>query len=125
MKKKLSKKAEKKFNYYTNNANEDDVKKINATIEGMNKGALKQVWFKIEQLCELVRDSKGSWCSKVIAIGALLYVISPIDAIPDMIPVFGLMDDVSVVEAAATSLSVVLVKYCKNNSELSYHYLYR
>ncbi|RXP63501.1 DUF1232 domain-containing protein [Lutibacter sp. HS1-25] len=125
MEKKLSKKAEKKFNCYTMNANENDIKKINAAIEEMNKGALKQVWCKVEQLWGFIRDPKGAWCNKAIAIGALLYVISPIDAIPDMIPVFGLIDDASVIEAAVTSLSVVLVKYYKNNSELSYHYLYR
>jgi uncharacterized membrane protein YkvA (DUF1232 family) len=42
----------------------------------------------------------------VILILALLYIISPIDAIPDFIPVAGWVDDLAVgVGAGATALS--------------------
>jgi uncharacterized membrane protein YkvA (DUF1232 family) len=36
----------------------------------------------------------------VVIFGALAYFISPIDAIPDAIPVFGLTDDLAVIAAA-------------------------
>ena len=38
--------------------------------------------------------------AKVVIFGALAYFISPIDAIPDAIPVFGLTDDLAVIAAA-------------------------
>ena len=38
--------------------------------------------------------------SKLIIIGALSYLIIPIDLIPDFIPVIGLADDASVIAAA-------------------------
>ena len=38
--------------------------------------------------------------NKVLIIGALGYLISPIDLIPDEIPVIGLMDDYGVLVAA-------------------------
>jgi uncharacterized membrane protein YkvA (DUF1232 family) len=38
--------------------------------------------------------------SKMIIVGALSYLIFPVDLIPDFIPVVGLVDDASVVAAA-------------------------
>ena len=38
---------------------------------------------------------KASLVNKAIIIGSLGYLISPIDLIPDWIPIIGLMDDVS------------------------------
>ena len=38
---------------------------------------------------------KASFINKAIIIGSLGYLISPLDLIPDCIPVFGLMDDAS------------------------------
>lgn len=38
--------------------------------------------------------------AKVVIFGALKYFISPIDAIPDAIPVIGLTDDLAVIAAA-------------------------
>jgi len=104
-------KATKKFNNFSQNANEKDVKKIDSKLGGMNKGKLAEVWDKVTLLWKLVKDPEAAWKSKALAIGALLYVISPIDAIPDFIPVFGLGDDVSVVLLAVASLANELNKY--------------
>ena len=46
-----------------------------------------------------------------IIIGAILYVISPIDAIPDFIPIAGWIDDIAVVGWAMNSLSKVIADY--------------
>jgi uncharacterized membrane protein YkvA (DUF1232 family) len=51
--------------------------------------------------------------SKSIAIGALVYLVSPIDAIPDAIPFAGLLDDVGVIAAAVAKLAQELSKYRK------------
>ncbi len=42
---------------------------------------------------------------------AILYVVSPIDAIPDLIPFFGWTDDIAVVGFAMKHLSEVLFDY--------------
>ncbi|WP_372746468.1 DUF1232 domain-containing protein [Lutibacter sp.] len=81
----------------------------------MNKGELKEVWEKVMQLWELIKDPNAAWGSKAIAIGALLYTISPIDAIPDIIPIIGLSDDAAVILAAVVSLSSALAKYSKDD----------
>lgn len=42
--------------------------------------------------------------SKMIVVGALSYLIFPIDLIPDFIPVVGLVDDASVIAAAVVKI---------------------
>lgn len=105
--------AKKKFEELTKNANESDIKKINAKIESMNKGKLKEVWDKVMLLWQFVKDPNAPWTGKALAIGALLYVISPIDAIPDFIPLAGLLDDTSIILAAIAKLSSELQDYKK------------
>lgn len=43
--------------------------------------------------------------------GAILYVVSPIDAIPDIIPVVGWLDDIGIVGMAISSLGTALTAY--------------
>lgn len=48
---------------------------------------------------------------KAIAIAALVYLLSPVDAIPDPIPLVGLTDDVGVLTLAFAKLATDLKKY--------------
>ena len=41
----------------------------------------------------MLREARTPTASKVAALAAILYVISPIDLVPDMIPVLGWLDD--------------------------------
>lgn len=45
------------------------------------------------------RDPRVPWLAKAIALITLAYAISPIDLIPDFIPVLGLLDDLLIVPA--------------------------
>lgn len=58
-----------------------------------------------KKLFELVKSPKTSVKSKAIAAGALIYFISPIDLIPDHIPVVGYLDDLAVLSVAVNSLT--------------------
>lgn len=40
------------------------------------------------------RDPRVPWYAKALAIGVAAYAVSPIDLIPDFIPVLGFLDDV-------------------------------
>jgi uncharacterized membrane protein YkvA (DUF1232 family) len=51
-------------------------------------------------LWRIVRDPRVSRRAKAIAAGAVVYVASPIDLVPDQIPVLGQLDDVWVVTRA-------------------------
>ena len=48
----------------------------------------------------LLRDRRTPLTAKLILAAAALYVISPIDILPDLIPILGQMDDVAIVGLA-------------------------
>ena len=43
------------------------------------------------------RDPRVPWYAKVVAAGVAVYALSPIDLIPDVIPVLGYLDDLVIV----------------------------
>lgn len=71
----------------------------------MNKGPVKKVWTEVLKLWEVVKDPKSDTAIKAMGIAALVYLISPIDVIPDFIPMLGLTDDVGVVMYAIAQLA--------------------
>ena len=103
--------AREELNKYEKNVNPNDIEKVNKKIGGMQKGDLKKVWDKVVLLWEMAKDSNAPWESKAMALGALIYTISPVDAIPDIMPVLGLTDDVGVILAAVTALGASLAEY--------------
>ncbi len=55
---------------------------------------------RITRLCHVIGSQQRSAVDKLVAYGALFYLLTPFDLIPDAIPVFGLMDDFVVLGAA-------------------------
>ena len=56
---------------------------------------------RITPLLRVIRSQRLSRVDKLVAYGALFYLICPLDLIPDNVPVFGLMDDFCVLGFAA------------------------
>lgn len=50
-------------------------------------------------------DSRVPWYAKVSGLAALLYVISPVDLVPDVFPVVGWLDDLAVIPLAGYLVS--------------------
>jgi uncharacterized membrane protein YkvA (DUF1232 family) len=48
-----------------------------------------------------VRDPRVSLWRKLAGVLAVVYFVSPVDALPDFIPVLGWLDDIGVLSAAA------------------------
>jgi uncharacterized membrane protein YkvA (DUF1232 family) len=84
----------------------------------------ENLWYKLEKfgkkisfakdimaLFRYMQDSFVSWHRKAIVIAALIYFISPIDAIPDVAPLFGYLDDLGVITALLKFLGSELVPY--------------
>ena len=57
------------------------------------KGDAKRLWYALQH------PDAPRWLKGGTAL-LLLYLVSPIDLIPDVIPVFGLLDDVIIIPAA-------------------------
>jgi uncharacterized membrane protein YkvA (DUF1232 family) len=74
---------------------------------------------QVKLLYELIRAYvDGSyrqvpWASIATAVAAVLYVLSPIDLIPDAIPGLGYIDDVFVVRLALTMIQSDLATFCE------------
>ncbi|RKG73384.1 DUF1232 domain-containing protein [Corallococcus terminator] len=66
-----------------------------------------------------VRDPKvGTW-RKLAGLLAVLYFVSPVDAVPDFIPVFGWLDDLGVLSAAALFMVREVQRYRPGASDVS------
>lgn len=56
-------------------------------------------------------DGRVAWQRKTVVVAALLYFISPIDAIPDLAPFIGYLDDFGVILAVTKYMSAELAPY--------------
>jgi len=112
--------AEEEFGKYTKNVTEDDVSKVlekEKAILGKAHGPLEKFAENIKLLFSVIKDYvNGSykevpWLSIAAIVGSLLYVFSPIDLIPDFIPIAGLVDDAAVLGLCLKGISADLKKY--------------
>jgi len=55
---------------------------------------------RIKGLASVIRSSRLTSLDKVVAYGALFYLLTPLDMIPDNIPFFGFLDDFALLELA-------------------------
>lgn len=110
------------FHQFIQKIKPEDIEKINRNLDKMNRGAIEKIWPKIQALMNMIRDPKAAWNVKALAIATLIYVISPFDAVPDVIPFAGLADDaalvVAVVSTLASELEKYLVKQAENRAEI-------
>ena len=98
-------------------------KKIKITAEDLKKaGKLKNnlgaVATKFELLVKMVKsDRRGEFkiptMDKVKIVGAIIYVISTIDAVPDILPIIGFGDDIGVVAYVISKLGNLISEYEK------------
>jgi uncharacterized membrane protein YkvA (DUF1232 family) len=119
------KKAEQHFEKAKNKAQlliEDPDKAKKVLNEAINKadsakGPLEKVWQDLQLMFGIIRDwftgeYKEVPGGSIIAIlGALIYFVSPIDLVPDFIPVVGYIDDVFVIGIVISQVRADLHKY--------------
>lgn len=84
----------------------------------------ENLWVKVERVGKKISFAKDilalynyfmdpyvSWHRKAIVVSALVYFIVPIDAIPDIAPLIGYMDDLGVITALMKYLGSELIPY--------------
>ena len=97
--------------------------KANATIKDAlgkavtNKGELEGVWDKLLLLFAVSKDFvNGNYTeipkrSIVAILGGLIYFLSPIDVVPDFVPVLGFIDDIYILNLVYRQVLKDLEKY--------------
>lgn len=97
----------------------DDLNKADAKASNLDD---KMHDFKV--LVQMAKDimqgryKVNTWNASII-VATIVYVVSPIDAIPDVIPVLGWLDDVTIVGYALSKLSDELKRYKEIKVELT------
>jgi uncharacterized membrane protein YkvA (DUF1232 family) len=64
-----------------------------------------------KSLLSFIADKNTNWKPKVGVVLAVLYLIWPIDLIPDLIPIFGWLDDIGITALAALYLTYAVNSY--------------
>lgn len=101
---------------------EDDIKKVIDRADDIKKkfeanGPLGRFIKDVKLMISLIQDYwNGSyreipWWAIAAVVAALLYVLSPIDLIPDFIPVVGYLDDAMIVAACLLMVEQQLSEY--------------
>jgi uncharacterized membrane protein YkvA (DUF1232 family) len=62
-------------------------------------------------LVRYFRDREASLLGKLFVLAALVYVVSPVDLIPDAIPFVGWLDDVGVMSLAVAWMWRIVARY--------------
>lgn len=119
--------VKQEFQERKKNTTEDDLKKTlkneSKIKEKSKKGALGKLREDIELMFSLLKDywngdyREISWGTIASIVVALLYVLSPIDLVPDVIPVIGLMDDAAMVTLCLSLINKDLEKYKRFKQE--------
>lgn len=102
--------------------NSEDVKKVldkanEITEKVVKSGPLQRFLKDVALLISMVKDywsgkyREVSWWVIAAVVFALLYVLSPIDLIPDFIPVIGLLDDAVVIALCLAMIEQDLLRY--------------
>lgn len=88
------------------------------TLAETKAGHLEGKTNELKLLIAMIKDTfagrykMNKWNMSVI-VGTILYVVSPLDAIPDVIPVLGWLDDASIVGFAISKLADEIDRYRK------------
>ncbi|NMB75939.1 MAG: DUF1232 domain-containing protein [Myxococcales bacterium] len=81
-------------------------------------GRLKKMVNQVRLLFEMIRAyvkkeyREVPWGTIALAAFAIIYFFSPVDLIPDFIPVVGYLDDAAVIALVVKSIQEDLRKYC-------------
>jgi uncharacterized membrane protein YkvA (DUF1232 family) len=78
-------------------ADEVEEKKVEDKLPAMNRGPIAKVWNKVQDLYRAFLSEETPNALKTLIIGGLLYLVIPLDVVPDVIPVAGLLDDAAVI----------------------------
>ena len=107
----------RRFEEFKKQLSRDDIMRVAGKLGSMNRGPVKEIWSKVQSLWTFIRESDAGRDKKAMALASLVYLISPLDAVPDFIPGLGLLDDVSVILLVCGMLAELIKQHIVKVSE--------
>lgn len=98
-------KAMEKVKELGEQATQKDIQDLETKLPAMKKDVIAKAWDKVLFLRKQVKNPEIPLHLKVVIIGALLYLVLPLDIVPDAIPVLGLLDDLTVILVVVREVS--------------------
>lgn len=76
----------------------------------------KIVTFKsnVNTLSKAIKDPRVTWYIKFLTLILLAYIISPVDLVPDFIPILGLLDEAILVPVAVSLIVKLIAEHIAN-----------
>jgi len=105
MEKSIKRKVLEKADKLGNSATEKEVAELDEKLPAMKKGVIAKAWDKVLFLWEKIKSPDVPASLKIVIAGALLYLVLPLDVLPDAIPGIGLLDDLSVILTVVREVS--------------------
>jgi uncharacterized membrane protein YkvA (DUF1232 family) len=84
---------------------------------GEHRGALSAIWNDLTSLLRIVKSWRAGryrevpWRTVVLSTAAILYFLDPLDVVPDIIPVFGFIDDAAMIAWVMTAIRSDVSKF--------------
>lgn len=80
-----------------------------------SKKLYEKVSGPLKKILNYIKDPKADLLLKIAGVGVIIYLVSPIDALPDFAPVIGFLDDI----AAISAFAVIITKNIKSTADSS------
>lgn len=93
--------------------------KINAKYSKLEMNKFSRFIQQMKLALSLIKDFKNKsytqvpWKTIALLSAAIIYFVNPFDAVPDLLPVFGITDDAILFAAVFKSIQSDLEKYCE------------
>ncbi|MFA6857964.1 MAG: YkvA family protein [Treponema sp.] len=95
--KKINKRAVEKAEKMGEHAGGRDIRNVENNLDKMKSGPIAKIWDMVQVLWEGFKSPDVPAPTKVLIIGALIYLVSPFDIIPDTLGPVGFLDDAAVI----------------------------
>ncbi|MCK9171113.1 MAG: YkvA family protein [Treponema sp.] len=97
IRKKINEQAVEKAEKMGEQAGAGDIRNVENNLEKMKRGPIAGIWDMVQTLWKGFKSPDVPASTKVLIIGALIYLVSPFDIIPDTLGPAGLLDDAAVI----------------------------
>jgi uncharacterized membrane protein YkvA (DUF1232 family) len=97
IRKKINEQAVEKAEKMGEHAGTGDIRNVENNLDKMKRGPIAGIWNMVQTLWKGFKSPDVPAATKVLIIGALIYLVSPFDIIPDILGPVGLLDDAAVI----------------------------